>query len=111
MTMTTTVPVPEYRRAEAWLNSTLPKCKKVDVDWTFEKYEFPDYVRKWVLETWVKVDDENGGTYTKPAMDATNQEARYVMANHGTDAAVKFMMTDQDTGRELSYSEMRARFG
>ena len=101
----------EYQHAEAWMNGSYPFCKKADVDWTFEKCEFPDHVRKWIVETWTKIDDKNGGTYVKPAMNDVNQEALRIMTNQGPDAAFKFMTVDQKTGRQLSYSEIRARFG
>lgn len=100
-----------YVKAEEWMKTTLPNCISLDVNYTFEKFDFPDYVRNWILKTWNKINDENGGTYEKPNMDATNQEALHVLKNKGCDAAVKFMFTDQETGRELSYSEMRARYG
>ena len=44
-------------------------------------------------------------------MDEPNKKALDVMANEGTDAAVKHMFTDQESGRQLSYAEMRSRYG
>lgn len=49
--------------AQEWMHTNFPVCQKVDVAYTFEM--FPNYVRKWIMETWTKVSDENGGTYTK----------------------------------------------
>ena len=45
------------------------------------------------------------------AMDDNNKKALNVMATEGADAAIKYMFTDQETGRQLSYSEMRSRYG
>ena len=45
------------------------------------------------------------------AMDEPNKKALGVMVNEGMDAAVKHMFTDQESGRQLSYSEMRSRYG
>ena len=45
------------------------------------------------------------------SMDANNKKALDVMATQGADAAVKHMFTDQETGRPLSYAEMRMRYG
>ena len=45
------------------------------------------------------------------AMDEPNKKALDVMANEGMDAAVKHMFTDQESGRQLSYAEMRSRYG
>ena len=45
------------------------------------------------------------------AMDEPNKKALDVMANEGTDAAIKYMFTDQESGRQLSYAEMRSRYG
>ncbi len=55
----------KYELAEKWMNQRFPICNKIDVDWTMEKYDYPEFVRKWIKETWTKVSDENGGTYTK----------------------------------------------
>jgi hypothetical protein len=45
------------------------------------------------------------------AMDDKNQKALNVFAEKGADAAIAHMFTDQSTGRQLSYSEMRSRYG
>lgn len=45
------------------------------------------------------------------AMDENNKKALIVMSTQDTDAAIKHMFTDQATGRQLSYSEMRSRYG
>ena len=45
------------------------------------------------------------------AMDEPNKKALEVMANEGMNAAVKHMFTDQESGRQLSYAEMRSRYG
>ena len=45
------------------------------------------------------------------SMDENNKKALDVMAKDGADAAVKHMFTDQETGRQLSYAEMRERYG
>ena len=44
-------------------------------------------------------------------MDDANKKAMNVFATKGMDAAIKHMFTDQETGRQLSYGEMRARYG
>ena len=44
-------------------------------------------------------------------MDDYNKKAATVLKNQGIDEAVKHMFTDQDTGKPLSYSEMRYRYG
>ena len=44
-------------------------------------------------------------------MDDANKKALDVMATKGASDAIKYMFTDQDTGRQLSYSEMRSRYG
>ena len=40
-----------------------------------------------------------------------NKDAINIMASQGAEAAIKHMFTDQDTGRQLSYGEMRMRYG
>ena len=44
-------------------------------------------------------------------MDDTNKKAMDVWQTKGLDAAIKHMFTDQESGRTLSYGEMRARNG
>ena len=46
-----------------------------------------------------------------PPMDEANRTALRVMMEQGGDAAVKHMMTDQETGRTRSYAEMRSLYG
>ena len=44
-------------------------------------------------------------------MDSYNKAAFNCLQTKGTDCAIKHMFTDQDTGKALSYSEMRERYG
>ena len=47
----------------------------------------------------------------KPVMDEANKKALNVLVKNGEKAFVKHVFTDQYSGRQLSYSEMRSRFG
>lgn len=120
---------------EAWLNENWPAMKRCDVNWTFERYDYPPYVRNWIKKNWVKVSDDGGGTYEKPGsfqereymlsngedivtvvervpvpMDDRNAAAAAVMATDGMDVAVNHMFTRED-GSTRSYAEMRALYG
>ena len=44
-------------------------------------------------------------------MDDNNKKALEVMATQGTDAAIKHMFKHPETGRQLSYGEMRMFYG
>ena len=44
-------------------------------------------------------------------MDKRNQKAMEVWAGKGFDSAIKHMFTDDETGRPLTYGEMRSRYG
>ena len=44
-------------------------------------------------------------------MDDANKKGIDIMEKDGMEAAVKYMFTDQDSGRQLSYGEMRMRYG
>ena len=46
-----------------------------------------------------------------PRMDDANKKAAQVLQNQGTKAFIEHVFTDQDTGRKLSYAEMRMRYG
>ena len=114
-----------------WLQENWPNVNALDHDWTMERYNYPQYVRDGIAENWVKVNDENDGTWYEPnyhkemgagaprggasglseGMDDTNKKALDVMQNEGMNAAIKHMFTDQESGRQLSYGEMRMRYG
>ena len=128
-------------QGKLWLEKKWPNMRVADVNWTMERGEFPSYVKDYICNSgdWIKVNNENGGTYcekvyfeqsykknmiargwTPPetvqqefnnGMDERNKAALKVLQTEGTDAAVKHMFTDDKTGRQLSYSEMRSRYG
>ena len=55
----------DYEKAINWMNFNWPNCKRVDVNWTMEKYDYPEYVRIWIKDTWVKENNNCGGTYIR----------------------------------------------
>ena len=46
-----------------WLENNWPKTRAVDVDYTMKRYDYPDIVQKYIIDNWIKISDENGGTY------------------------------------------------
>ena len=46
-----------------------------------------------------------------PSMDEANKTAANVFNTQGEKAFLKHVFTDQETGRAMSYSEMRYRYG
>jgi hypothetical protein len=44
-------------------------------------------------------------------MDEANKTAAGVFNTQGKDAFIKHIFTDQESGRTMSYSEMRSRYG
>jgi hypothetical protein len=54
---------------------------------------------------------EPGSAPSTTTPDAVNIKAADVLTTQGKAAFVKHVFTDQDTGRELSYSEMRQLYG
>jgi len=44
-------------------------------------------------------------------MDAANTKAAVVLSTQGSKAFVEHVFTDQETGKKLSYAEMRALYG
>lgn len=122
------------------LEETGSKCSKLNdcVIWgtknedpisttDIKTYTFPEYWNKnnkydpdELQKTWNQKNTENDGKsfakkYKKTPMgknmDKPNKKALDVMATEGMEAAVKHMFTDQESGRQLSYSEMRMRYG
>ena len=51
---------------QQWLLDRFPNCRALDENWTFERYDYPENVRQWIRDNWVKVSDNNGGTYHEP---------------------------------------------
>ena len=95
-----------FRYKMEWLNQNFPKVRTVDVEYTMNKYEFPEEVREWIKSTWKKTSDANGGTYEKPS-DQLNQTALNVLKKDGLDAAANHMM--QMSG--MDYARMRMDYG
>jgi len=80
--------------------------------------ELTEIIRNMVQGENPEEDDDGKGiaklyqqTGFAKAMDENNKKALDVMAKEGMDAAVKHMFTDQKSGRQLSYAEMRSRYG
>lgn len=51
---------------QKWMQENWPNCRALDHDWTMERYDYPLEVRNWIKDNWIKVNDENGGTYHEP---------------------------------------------
>ena len=56
----------EYVEARKWYDNNWPCCLTVDINWTCQRYDYPDYVINWIkndITNWRKINDDNGGTY------------------------------------------------
>ena len=62
-------------------------------------------------ESKMKKEDEIKIPTVVSGMDEANKTALNVMNEQGPTAFVSHVFKDQDTGRQLSYSEMRSRYG
>lgn len=120
-------------QAILWIEANLDQTVIIDKK-TLECSKIPDYVRSYIKEKW-EYSDTDGGSflnveYIRPSvlkrpvlrrctnsikelnsMDHYNKAAYHIMNKKGIDTAVKHMFTDQETGKKLSYSEMRDRYG
>ena len=55
-----------HDKAREWFHTNWPYVVKIDIDWTTQKYEYPDYVVEWIksdTNDWHKISDDCGGTY------------------------------------------------
>jgi len=50
---------------QKWLQENCPNVKALDHG-QWERYDYPQYVRDGITENWIKVNDENGGTWHEP---------------------------------------------
>ena len=66
---------PEQHGAQ-WLRNNWPNMKTMDMNWTADRYDYPQYVRNYIENNWIKVSDRNGGTYTKPCLLYTSPSPR-----------------------------------
>ena len=57
------------------------------------------------------MDDTTQKLPINPSMDEANKTAANVFNTQGEKAFLKHVFTDQETGRTMSYSEMRYRYG
>ena len=51
----------------AWMADHCPNVRKLDVNWTMERYDYPAEVRDWIMSSpdWRLVSTDNGGTYER----------------------------------------------
>ena len=49
-----------------WLEEKYPVLTLIDKDSTMKKYDFPEHVRKGIADNWIKISDDQGGTWEKP---------------------------------------------
>jgi hypothetical protein len=59
---------------QLWLATNFENLETLDRNWTMERYDFPQNVRSWIEENWIKVSDVCGGTYTKPNNILVNEK-------------------------------------
>ena len=49
-----------------WLKKHEPNARVVDHDGTMVRVGYPSFVRQYIKKNWIKVTDQNGGTYAEP---------------------------------------------
>ena len=47
--------ISEHERCIQWMSNNNMNCKQVDL--TYSKTQFPEFVRKWIINTWTKTCD------------------------------------------------------
>ena len=104
-----------------WINTNLDIFSRISID-KCKETNVPSTVIEHIENNWIKIDDSNGGTFkikvVAPELKRCtnhdkilNMKAKEVLFNEGIDAGIKHMFTDNETGRKLTYSEMRDRYG
>ena len=58
----------------AWMTEKCPNARKLDVNWTMERYDYPAEVREWIMSSpdWRLVSMDNGGTYERVVQAETS---------------------------------------
>ena len=69
----------DWRKEEGatWLKMHHPNVRKLDHDWTMERYGYPQFVRQYIKENWITVSNNNGGTYAEPVWWKSNKHRYY----------------------------------
>ena len=92
---------PESHGAQ-WLRNNWPNMKTMDMNWTADRYDYPQHVRNYIENNWIKVSDRNGGTYTKPPSH-NDDEGKYEddpRAGNGSIFAQNYLKTDTAKGMD-----------
>lgn len=53
-------------QSNEWLLEYWPNVRVVDKNGTMERYDYPQEVRDWIETNWIKINDDNGGTWSEP---------------------------------------------
>ena len=72
---------------QKWLKENWPNVKALDHDWTMERYDYPQYVRDGITENWIKLNDENGGTWYDPNYHKERSVGAHGASGAGADVA------------------------
>ena len=115
-----------------WLQCFWPHIRIATKTDLMEKQNFPIYVQEYIETNWVHVNNQSGGTYVEPNyhdshfskntnqhifekvsqnMDEYNKKAFKVMCTQPMEKAVEYMFTHPQTGKPMSYGEMRHFYG
>ena len=54
------------KEAENWLKLHWPNTRAADVNYTMKRYDYPNNVHNYIITNWIKVNDDNGGTFCEP---------------------------------------------
>jgi hypothetical protein len=104
-----------------WINTNLDIFSSISID-KCKETNVPSTVIEYIQSNWTKIDDSNGGTFkiklVAPELKRCtnhdkilNMKAKEVLYNAGIEAGIEHMFTDHETGRKLTYSEMRDLYG
>ena len=113
-----------------WLQCFWQQVRVANKEMLMEKQNFPVHVQKYIETHWVRVNDAYGGIYEEPeyhknnqilqskfmhnqtnVMDENNKKAMEIMNTQSMEKAVEYMFTHPQTGKPMSYGEMRYFYG
>ena len=62
------------KETNEWLSEHWPNARVVDKNWTMERYDYPQEVRDWIETNWIKINNNNGGTWSEPNYHTKRQQ-------------------------------------
>lgn len=87
-------------QSNEWLLEYWPKVHVVDKNGTMERYDYPQEVRDWIETNWIKINDDNGGTWSEPKYHMEQEKKKKQEQEDGKKFAEDYKKTGLHNGMD-----------